>query len=382
MGELEFMKNRMLAYHVLFALLTTIILSCQKEQPLIKIGFVGNFTVDKTAPLAIGARNGALLAVEDINTKGGIHGRKIELIVKDDLFDPETAVKVDQELIRGNVAAIVGHFHSNMSLAVLPTINQAKMVMVSPSSASNKLSGIDDYFFKISPPTKETSSLTATYALNNGIKRVTVLYDLVAWYYTEQKFQEFKEVFETMGGQIAAKTYKSKTGISFPDLAADLVESDPDAYFIIASHYDTAMVCQHLRKIDATRPIFITPYAYHQELIKNGGTAVEGVIMAHSFQKDNREPAFLAFRDSYLKRYKTTPGMWENNGYEAVYIVCQALSKNPAPKELKETLLKGRFQGLQGDIMFDRYGDNRRKPILLTIKNGAFVEIQDAKDNT
>lgn len=377
------MKRRISAYPVLCGLLMTFIFGCQKEQPPIKIGLVSNFTIDKTAPLSIDVRNGAFLAVDGINASGGIHGREIELIVKDDLFDSKIAVKVDQELIQENVAAIIGHFHSNISMAVLPTISQAKTVMISPSSASGKLSGIDDYFFKINPPTKNTSILTATYAYNNGIKKVMVLYDLVASNYTEVKFQEFKEAFEARGGQVAAKSYTSKTGISFPDLAADLVKTDPDGYFIIASHYDTAMVCQHLRKIDATGSIFISPWAYHQELIQNGGTAVEGAILAHSFQRESQKPAFLAFRDKFFQRYKTMPGMWGTYGYEAVYVLYQALSKNPAPKELKATLLGiGRFKGLQGDIIFDRYGDNQRKPILLIIRNGAFVEIQDAKNNT
>ncbi len=362
---------------IILLILLAISAGCRKEPPPIKIGFVGNLTEDKSAAVAVIIRNGALLAVDDINAEGGIHGRKIELIEKDDRLDPETAVAVDRELIREDVAAIVGHVRSNMSLAVLSTINREKKVMVSPISASDKLSGIDDYFFKINPSTKKTSIMTAAYAYDIGIKEMLVLYDLTADSYSESKFQGFKEAFETMGGHVTGITYRSETNLLFPNLVAKLVESGPDAYFIIANHYDTAMVCQHLRKHDATSPIFISPWAYHQELIQNGGTAVDGVIMVHSFKKESREPAFLAFRDKYFEKYNSTPGMWETSGYEAVYILSQALSINGDPKRLKETLIQtGHFNGLQGDIIFDRYGDNQRKPLLFIVKNGAFVEIE------
>lgn len=376
------MRNRALIYFYLIIILIINIYSCSKEQPTVKIGFVANLTKDKTSTLAIATRNGALLAVDDINARGGIHGRKIKLIVKDDQLDPETAVKVDQELIRENVAAIVGHFHSAMSLAALPTVNKAKKVMISPISASSKLTGIDDYFFKINPPTMQTSVATAAYAHKNGLKQITVVYDLANRSYTETKFKEFRDVFKTMGGQITESSFSSGTEVSFPDLAANLLKLSAEGYFVIAGPYDTAMLCQHLRRIDAGKPIFISPFAYHPEIIRNGGRAVEGVILAHSFQRDNRNPKFLEFKNQYFSRYKAIPEMWETFGYEAVYALFQAFSKNPDPQQLKATLLKiGRFKGLQGDILFDRFGDNRRKPLLLTIKNGAFVEIRQTKND-
>ncbi len=196
-------------------------------------------------------------------------------------------------------------------------------------------------------------------------------------------FFVLKKHSKIWGGRVTAKPFTSGKGISFPDLAANLVESGPDGYFLISGPFDTAMVCQHLRKIDTTSPIFISPWAYHTELTRNGGAAVEGLLLVHSFQRDSRQPAFLEFKENFFRRFKTTPEIWETFSYEAVYVLSQALASNPDPKRLKATLLEiGRFRGLQGDILFDRYGDNRRRPKLLTVKNGAFVEIQQQKSDS
>jgi branched-chain amino acid transport system substrate-binding protein len=79
-----------------------------------KIGFVGGLT-GKSSDLGIQGRNSVMLAVEEINSQGGINGRPLQLITKDDKQDPQTALKVDRELIDEGVITIIGHMTSTMS---------------------------------------------------------------------------------------------------------------------------------------------------------------------------------------------------------------------------------------------------------------------------
>ncbi len=359
----------------ILVIILTLIVSCRQEKPPLKIGFSLNLTPPTT--ISMGVRNGVLMAVNDINAAGGINGHKIELIIKNDRLDPETAIKVDQELIRENVAAIIGHIHSEMSIAAISAANQAKTVMISPISATKKLTGVDDYFFRVVPLSLDTSTKTAQYAFENGQKRIVVIYDLTHKAYSENKYLEFKKLFETMGGKILfAQPFSSRSDSAMPELVKALKDKKPDSYYIVADPPKAAIICQHLRMIGADKPILVSPWAYDPVFIENGGTAVEGVVFSHSFQKDSRNPAFLEFKENYIKRYKTMPWLWATCGYETVMILSQALSRNPDPGHLKETLLKtGPFQGLQGDILFDRYGDNRKKPLLYTVINGEFVAI-------
>jgi len=357
-------------------ILIMLISGCQKDKPPIKLGFALNLTNSTT--LSIGARNGVLMAVDDINAGGGIHGHKIELIMKDDRDDPATAVKVDRELIREHVAAIIGHIHSPTTIAAVPVMNKAKMVMISPIAATSRLSGIDDYYFRIDPPALAKSILQARYAYRLGLRKMTGIYDDKNKEYAETKYLEFKKTFEELGGRmLTPRTFSSGGNVSLPDLAAGMTEGNPDGYYIVANPRDSAMICQHLRKLDPSRPIIATAWVYDREFIEQGGTAVEGVVFSHSFQQDSRDPAFMKFKNDFYRRYKIVPWMWETDGYECVMALAQALSQNPDPKQLKQTILKiGRFKGLQGDIVFDRYGDNQRKPLLFKVTHGAFVEIK------
>lgn len=362
---------------------TTILLlyGCHKEKPPIKIGFSFNQTNPSIA--AIGCRNGVLMAVDNINEAGGISGHKIELIVKDDRFDPDTAVKVDRELIREGVAAIIGHIHSAMTTAALPILVQTKTVMISPMSPASNLTGLDDYLFRVTPPPKITSFKLATYAYQTGLRKILGIYDTAENDYAEPKYLQFKNAFEGLGGQmLPPQIFSSTSGGSIPELTKKMAYGASDGYLIIADPLISALICQHLRKVDAVTPILSSPWAYDQDFIVNGGTAAEGVVLTQAFNKNSRAPTFLKFREDYVRRFSSEPGMWEFYGYEAVMVLAQALSQNPDPAQLKETLLKiRRFKGIQGDIVFDRYGDNRHDPLLFTVKNGAFVEIHPQKND-
>ena len=141
------MKSRIkhLSFYT-FSILIIIILGsgltgCDNNKP-IKVGFVGGLT-GRLSDLGIAGRNGVIMAIEEINKAGGINKRPIELITKDDKQDPEVAVNVDKELIDEGVVAIIGHMTSAMSIAALPLINKKQILMISPTTSTNKLFGIE-----------------------------------------------------------------------------------------------------------------------------------------------------------------------------------------------------------------------------------------------
>ena len=158
---------------------------CEKKKQPLKIGFAGSLT-GRYSDLGVAGRNGATLAVEQINEAGGIHGRLVELIVKDDKNDPEVALQIDKELIEDGVAAIIGHMTSVMSTAVLPLINavlplinKEKIVMVGPTTTTNELTGLDDYFFRtVSPDFQQMRQLIHYIFDEKKLRTLAVAYDL------------------------------------------------------------------------------------------------------------------------------------------------------------------------------------------------------------
>lgn len=206
---------------LLLGIVCSCLAGCSNNEP-IKIGFIGSIT-GKNADLGVAGRDATLLAAETVNAAGGINGRLVELIVKDDAQNPETTPKLVAELATLKVAAIVGPMGSAIAKAALPAATAAKLVMVSPTSSSNELTGKDDYFFRVMEPNLLFARHQAETCLKLNIRRVAVIYDIQNKTYTVDIFQAFRDEFTRRGGVITTEvTYDSQTKPAFLPLVQQL----------------------------------------------------------------------------------------------------------------------------------------------------------------
>ncbi len=161
--------------------------------------------------MAQGVENAARFAVDEINHNGGIGGRRIILISKDDQNSPEMAKKVDQELINEGVVAIISHPTSSMSLASVPLINKEKMLMISSVASSPALTGIDDYFLRAIPDNRAISHEHAIYTSHKlKAENVACVIDLSNEGFTMTYFNNYKTTFEKIrGASVHAVKYTS-----------------------------------------------------------------------------------------------------------------------------------------------------------------------------
>ena len=360
----------------LFLLVVIMISSCDKKIP-VRIGFVGGLT-GRLSDLGIAGRNGAQLAIENINRSGGIKGRQVELIIKNDEQNAEIALKVAQELINENVVAIIGHMTSSMSLAVLPLINENSIVMVSPTTSTNKLTDIDDYFFRVIPPNRsEIEHLTKVANKDLGLSEIAVIYDISNKGFTEGWYNAFKNEFENRGGQVVKTvSFTSSKNTSLLEIAEEITATKPAGLVIIAGALDAAGICQQIQKLGHTLPIFSTGWALSEEFIRQGGTAVNNVIFSQIYNKQSQNKLFLEFKRNFVQRFGREPDFGSALAYEATQIVLDALIRVKETGNLKQAILERQsYNGLQGDITFGKYGDVERQRILVTVKNRQFSVI-------
>lgn len=346
---------------------------CENKTP-IKVGFAGCLT-GRLSDLGISGRNGVMLAVEQINKAGGIRGHRVELIIKDDKHDAETARRVDKELIQEGVVAIIGHMTSTMTMAVIPLINKEKIVMISPTASTNELTGIDDYFFRVTPSTIAEVEILAGYIFQTmGLKKMACVYDLSNRTFTEAWYQNFKKDFEKRGGKIIfTESFTSGKDMAYLDMTRNLLRSNPEGLIIIAGALDTAMICQQLRKLGSNLPVISSGWGNTPDLIQHGGTAVEGVIVSQTYDYESLYEPYQKFKKAFAGRFGKDPDFGSIFGYEAARLLIQALSQDDAQENLKAALLRQkRLNGLQGEIRMDKYGDATCKRFLITVKDGQF----------
>jgi branched-chain amino acid transport system substrate-binding protein len=359
-------------------MLTFCLMGCGEKEP-IRVGLVAQLT-GVQAELGVQERNGAQLAVEEINAAGGIDGRSIELIIRDDLGTPEGAQAADRELIDMGVVAIIGHPTSSQTLAGLAVTNPAHVVMLSPTTSTTELSGKDDYFFRLAETVLTQANHFAPHIYQDlKIDRIAVIYDTDNAAYTKSYLKAFMEKYQSLDGKVVAEVgFSSKTQPDFTPLVTQLQAGNPGGLLIIAADIDTALIAQRIRLVGWQIPLFTTSWAQTETLINNGGQAVEGMEIELTSALNNQEPAYLDFVTRYQARFGRVPSFGAVLGYETAKVLEAALQKTGGKADGLRQALVGihDFNGLSDLISFDKYGDVMRPIHLGVIRDGKYVSIE------
>lgn len=351
--------------------------ACAPPEP-VRIGFIGG-TSGRVADLGIAGRDAVLLAVDLRNQAGGVAGRKVEVLVRDDRQDPERAREVARDLIAQGVAGIVGPMTSAMAVATVPVTDAAGVVLVSPTASTDLLTGKDDSFFRVNASTLDNASRIARHhAARQATRRLAVAYDLGNKAYAESWLDGFRAAYLEGGGELVKVIPFSSGGDeTFLALANSLLATRPDGVLTVANSMDTALLCQQIRKLDARIPILTSEWAATERLIELGGKAVEGVVVAQNFDRDSSAPAYRAFLEAYRARFHREPGFGGVIAFDAANVMTQALARRKPGQGLKEAILADpRFDGVQEPVTFDAFGDVRRSLFITVVRDGRFVVVE------
>lgn len=354
--------------------LSLLLFGCEQSGP-IQIGFVAGMS-GRVADLGVAGRNGVLLAVEQANAAGGVHGRSIDLVVRDDEQDSESAKRAVDDLLALDIELIIGPMTSNMAMAVMPQINASKTILLSPTVTTTELLGKDDNFIRVISSTRDYAVKSAHYQYEVlGSRTVAAIYDVGNNYYTESWLREFSATFETLGGKMLLQLpFRSGNDTIFQPLAKQLLATKADVLVIVSNAVDSALLCQQVRKLAPEQRIAMSEWASTGRFVELAGKAGEDVTVAQFLDRNDRSPRYLDFEDAYRKRFKQNPGFAGLAGYDAALVALEAYRLRKPGASLKETILAQQsFQGGQQLLTIDRYGDSNRKTFVTKIRNGRYL---------
>ncbi|MBI9090611.1 MAG: ABC transporter substrate-binding protein [Desulfobacterium sp.] len=375
-------KTRKIRLHgitrtVLCCLMLICAIGCDREKSL-KIGFAGSLT-GRFSALGIDGRDGVVLAIEEMNQKGGLNGIPVELVVGDDRSDWSTVLEVDRKLIGRGVVAIVGHMTSVTTLAALPLVNRETIVMISPTASSEELSGREDYFFRVVNSNRYEAEKLGAHAVEKmGLKKPACLFDLTNRSFAESWCSYFAAPFGDAGGDrnITITGFDPEEDSPYLGRARELLLHGADCLVISANAVDTAMICQQFRKLGGDLPIFSSGWALTKELVLQGGASVEGVMFLHKFDRMSQEPLYLDFKKAFVKRFAREPDFGAVNAYDAVQVLFTALTQGYDGQDLRDRIKNiEEFRGLQFAFKFDEFGEALHSSNLIVVQNGRFVTI-------
>lgn len=362
-GSLLFIAVIFLIYHLFFS--------------SVKLGFSAGLSGLKSE-LGISGRNGAQLAVEEINRNGGIRGRKLELLVMDDKNDARIACAVDQSLAKQGVNIIIGHMVSSVATDTAKNANENKVLLISPTIAMEELTYIDDNFIRVIASNKvQGYSLAKAVLRETPVRSIAIVYDENNASFAKIINESFEMQMRDSGGSVVANaSFKNRS--DFKSIISVLRESNADGVLLIASAIDAGMFCQQSRKQNLKLPVFSPMWTMTNDFIQAGGADVEGAYLISQVDLESEAAVYVEFKKAYQDRYGESPSFASILSYDAVMVATAAIQEagTDSTAQVKDAILRiGEFSGLQGPINMDEFGDVKNSYYLYRVQNGVFKKV-------
>ena len=369
------MNKRCIAFWLPFLLLLPgllVLAACsRKSEEPVKIGLSINLS-GRGGEAGEHIRDGAMLAVEEVNAQGGIHGRPLVLLVRDDENSEEGIHKADSSLIEEKVLAIIGHSFSANTIKAYPLVTSSGTILITAYTATTKLSGKDDLFFRTAIDCNLYGEKTAVLLRAKGAKSVSVLMDMSNADFVEDYVAQLKKHYQ---GDISTVAFTSRENADWPQIGAELLASKPDTVLLFTEASMTAVAAQKLRALAFKGPLIATIWAQSPELLRIGGPDMEELAMISFVDPDNQRPEYLKFSAELTAKFHKAATARADRAYEMVHILADALKrcKKIDVQSLKTSLLEGQYQSILGPVKFDRYGDVVRPVYEVVVRDGRFV---------
>ncbi|RXK13060.1 hypothetical protein CP965_04445 [Halarcobacter mediterraneus] len=342
----------------------------------IKIGFLAGLS-GKYSEVGHSLLNGTKLAFEEIDYE--LNGKEIEIISKDDRQEEAYVKLAIEEFRQNNVKLILGSGTSYMTNVALKFFDdEYQPIIFSASASSNSFSKKDDNFLRTHvSQSPESFTKLSNYLIKNNIRNIYAIYDSNNSTYSKNYIKNFEKSFISKGGNKFFDLQEISSNFSFILENIKKIENI-DAIVIIGTPLDSSKLVQYLKINGINKPIIGSSWEKGTTLLENGGKYIEGMIFLSSFNSNSQKKSYLDFVDKYKNKYDSFPDLFALQAYETAKITIEVLKNNDNLDSFKETLLKMKdFNGLQSEIIFDKYGDSQRDYFLMTIKNGVYQELKD-----
>ena len=331
-------------------------------------------------------RMGAEIGRDWVNAKGGVLGRKIELVIEDNKSDPKEAASAAEKLItRDKVPVIIGAWGSSMTLAAMPKLEEYGVPMiVETSSAASITKRGNPWVFRISPPSEMEAIGLETKLKALGIKSYDFLAVNTDW--GRGAVGAFGEILKKNGANQGAVEFMDQAAT---DLTAQLTKikgTGADTLMVTTSVEQITLLLKQAQELRLNRRIVTTGGSSSpSQLIKHAGAAAEGSYHVLVFlpwfpeaHPDGKQAK--AFVDDWNKRGLNFDGLTEGfRGVDAVSTVAEAIkiAGKVEPKAIQEALWKVSIMGVNGPIKFEKdgpagkeSGQNKPSIFLVQIKDG------------
>ncbi|NOY85704.1 MAG: ABC transporter substrate-binding protein [Deltaproteobacteria bacterium] len=365
--------------------LTFIFAACAKKKEEAKVEKAIKIPVASpfTGPLATfgeGVKNAALLMGEEVNAAGGINGRKVEIVLGDDLCDPKEAANVATKFAADpDVYIVIGHLCSSSTMAALPIYKEAKLPAISPASTNPSIGKMSPYYFRDVYKDDFQGVFLAKY-----VKKAMGWNKIAVFYETNDYSIGLKNAFEgeakTLGIKIVGEEAYTSDTTDFTPQLTKIKSSKPDAIFIPGYAPQATLIISQAAKLGMKVGYFGADGLDDKIMLENPDA--EGLLITSPFLPDKAGPGAQGFIKAYKAKYGVEPNWFAANTYDAVGMAVQAIRKVGTNREKIRDYLASMnspekaYKGVTGATYFDENGDCLKPAFVKTIRNGKWLSAE------
>lgn len=326
----------------------------------VKIGVIQPLTGDAAA-YGESEYRAIQVAVDEINQAGGINGRLIELAVQDGKCDPQAGGVAAQTLVNiDQVKVIIGGACSGETLAAAAITEPARVIVVSPSASSPKVTTAGDFVFRTYPSDALAGQVAAAYAYRElGMKKAALLTELTD--YAQGLREVYKSTFEELNGEIVADETYNSTDTDFRTQVLKIKSANPDVIYVVPQSPTPGLtIFKQLRENNVRARYTTAEVLLDRQVVNDNAAVLEGVIGVELAVDYEGNAKARAFRDAHRAKFNgDDPGSFAANAYDAVYLVKEAIAARGLDTAGIRDWLYGvkNWPGTVGSLTIDSNGD-------------------------
>jgi branched-chain amino acid transport system substrate-binding protein len=341
-----------------------------------KFGLAGPFT-GQYATYGSALKNGADIAVADLNAAGGVNGGQASYVVGDDLGDPKESVLVAQKFIdEKDILFVDGHMFSGATIAAGAKYETAGLPMISPSATNPDITNLGKYIWRICITDAVQGADLAKYTVEQlGFKNIAIIYDDSD--YGRGLADAYEAAVKANGGTITGREQYTAGDTDFKPQLTKIKGGNPQLIFLSGYYPEGSKIAIQARELGLKAQLLGSDGYASAQIIKLGGAAVEGMLISTFFDPSKQDPAVQKFVDAYKAKFNgDIPDYFSANSYDVIMLVAQAAKDagSSSRAAIEDALLKmGTYNGISGAIKFDANGDVQKPLDIVMVQGGALV---------
>lgn len=327
------------------------------------------------------ARDGALLALEEVNKNGGVLGKQLKEVVRDNKSITDESLNVSAALVGENIVAQIGPLTSGNVQASSSVMMENAIPLIAPAATATNVTVDDksgktmDYIFRVCFIDPFQGTLMANFAAKDLGAKTAAIYKDSSSDYAKGLAQYFRKTFEEQGGKIVMEEGFVKSDRDFRATLTKIKAKNADFIYVPGYYEEVAPLIKQAREMGITVAIGGGDGWDSPDMVKVAGDqSLNNCFFTNHYSSQDKDPKVVKFVESFKAKYNKEPDAFAALGYDSMMLLAQAIKDagEANPEKIKDAIANTKdFQGITGTMSIDKQHNPVKAGVIIEFKDGA-----------